>query len=239
MALSGSYDWTLNRDQVITGALRKLAVLPSGGTPSAAQISDASEALNALVKAFQADGMPLWALTSHTFTVTSGTATYAIGVSQTLDTVAPLKVMQALYTVSGASAVPMNVYNRYDFNMLPNLSTVTGTPVNLYYQPTSGASGEPIGSIKLWPVPNDSTTTITLHYQRPFNDMDAAGNNFDFPSYWIQALIYNLAWALAPEYGIPPTDRGFLAKEAQHWKDEALSYGSEEGSVYFQPDTQR
>ena len=238
MALSGSYDWTLNRDQVITGALRKLAVLPSGGSASTAQTNDAAEALNALVKAFQADGMPLWAITSHTFTVTSGTASYNIGVGATLNTVAPLKVIQALRTVSGTSAVPMNVYNRYDFNQLPNLSTVTGIPVNLYYQPTLGTTSEPYGIVKLWPVPNDSTTTVTIHYQRPYQDMDSASNNFDFPSYWIQALIYNLAWVLSPEFGVPPTDRKILAQEAQYWKGEALSYGSEEGSVLFQPNTQ-
>ena len=238
MALSGTYAWTLNRDQVITGALRKLAVLPSGGTPSAAQISDASEALNALVKAFAADGMPLWAITSHTFQTVDGTSSYTIGVGQTLNVAAPLKVIQALYTISGASAVPMNVYNRYDYQQLPNLSTIEGTPVNLYYQPTSGATGEPTGTVKLWPVPDDSTTNITIHYQRPFNDMSASGNNFDFPSYWIQALIYNLAWALSPEYGIPPTDRKILAQEAQFWKEQALSYGSEEGSMFFQPDIQ-
>jgi hypothetical protein len=236
LALSGSFDWTLNRDQVITGALRKLAVLASGAAPTTNQTNDAAEALNAIVKAFQADGMPLWAISSYTFTVTSGTATYTIGVGQTQNTVAPLKVLQALRTVSGQSAVPMNVYNRYDFNALPNLTTITGTPVNLYYQPSSGTSGEPTGTIKLWPVPANSTDTITLHYQRPFNDLDGATNNFDFPSYWIQALIYNLAWSLCPEYGIPPTDRSVLSKEAMYWKQEALNYGSEEGSLYFQPE---
>ena len=235
MATSGSTDWSLNRDQVITGALRKLAVLPSGGTPSAAQISDASEALNALIKAFHADGMPVWKITSTTFTCVDGTSSYTIGPSgYTITAAQPLKVIQALYTVSGASAVPMNVYNRYDFNQLPNLSTIEGTPINLYYQPLRTS-----GVIKLWPTPDNSTTTITIHYQAPFEDMDAAANDFDFPAYWIQALIYNLAWVLAPEYGIPPTDRSILQKEAMYWKGEALSYGSEEGSLYLQPDNKR
>jgi hypothetical protein len=76
---------------------------------------------------------------------------------------------------------------------------------------------------------------VTIHYQRPYEDMDAAANNFDFPAYWMQALIYLLAWSLAPEYGIPPTDRGILRDEAKHWKTEALSFGTEEGSMYFQP----
>jgi hypothetical protein len=238
MALSGSYDWTLTRDQVITGALRKLGVLPNGTSPSTAQTNDAADALNALVKAFQADGMPLWAITSHTWTVTAGTASYTIGVGQTLNTVAPLKVFQAFYTIADSNQTPMNVYNRYDFNQLPvNGTTIEGTPVNLYYQPTSGSSGEPTGTIKLWPVPVDSTTQVTIHYQRPYNDMDSASNNFDFPSYWIQALIYNLAWSLSPEYGVPPTDRTLLAEEAKYWKDYALGFGSEEGSVFIQPYT--
>jgi hypothetical protein len=92
--------------------------------------------------------------------------------------------------------------------------------------------------IQLWPTPDDSTTVITLDYQRPFDDMDATDNNFDFPAYWMQALIYNLAWSLAPEYGTPPTDRGILQKEAMYWKQEALSYGSEEGSMFLSPNTQ-
>jgi hypothetical protein len=230
MATSGSYDWKLNRSQVITAALRKLAVLPSGGSPSTAQLSDGGDALNAILKAFHADGMPLWVMTSKSFTVTSGTSSYTIGISQTINAPQPLKVVQATRTLTGQSAVPMDIYNQYDFNQLPNLSTVTGTPVNLYYQPLMDT-----GTIKLWPVPNDSTTSITVYYQRPFQDMDVAADDLDFPNYWTQAIIYNLAWALAPEFGVPPTDRNILAQEAKFWKDEALSYGTEEGSLFFQP----
>jgi hypothetical protein len=238
VALSNSYDWTLTRAQVIAGALRKLGVLPSGGSPSSAQTNDAAEALNALVKAFHADGMPLWAITSTNFTVTSGTSSYTIGPSKTVNVAAaPLKVLQARRTPSGSPDVALNVYNRYDFNSLPTSSSITGTVVNLYYQPVL-TTGVATGVVQLWPIPDDSTTVITLDYQRPFDDMDATDNNFDFPAYWMQALIYNLAWALAPEYGTPPTDRAILQKEAVYWKQEALSYGSEEGSVYLSPNTQ-
>lgn len=229
MATSNSTDWSLNRDQVITGALRKLAVLPSGGTPTAAQIADASEALNALIKAFQADGMPLWKIASQSFTVVDGTSSYTVGPSQTVDCPKPLKVLQAFRTPSGGTNTPMNVYNRYDFNMLPLSSE--GSPVNFYYQPLNTT-----GTIKLWPTPDNSTDSITFHYQAPYEDMDAAGNDFDFPSEWVQPLIYNLAWSLAPEYGIPPTDRSILQKEAMYWRDYVLSMGSEEGGIFFQPE---
>lgn len=234
MATSNSTDWSLNRDQVITSALRKLAVLPSGGTPTSAQINDAAMALNALVKAFQADGMPLWKISSQSFTVTSGTSSYTVGPSQTVNCPKPLKILQAFRTPSGGVNIPLNIYNRYDFNDLPQGTDYTGDAVNLYYQPLRTT-----GTIKLWPTPDDSTTSITFHYQSPFEDMDAASDDFDFPSEWMQALIYNLAWSLAPEYGIPPTDRSLLQKEAQYWHQYALSMGSEEGSIFFQPDRNR
>jgi hypothetical protein len=211
MSTSGSTDWALTR----------------------AQTNDASDALNAIIKAFHADGMPLWAITAYSFTTVAGTDSYTIGPSKTLNTAAyPLKIIQASYTLSGGSDVPMNIYNRQDFVKLPSSSAITGNPINLYYQPLST-----YGVINLWPIPVNSTTTIIIHYQRPFEDMDSTTDNFDFPAYWTQALIYYLAWALAPEYGIPPTDRGILQKEAMYWKAEALSYGSEEGSLIFQPDT--
>lgn len=235
MATSGTYIWTQTRVQVITGALRKLGALPSGGAPTAAQTSDASDALNAIIKAVQADGMPVWAMASTTFTVTSGVGTYSVGPGLTVNvTSAPLKVVQAQRTLVGGENVPLDIKDRYDFNALPVNSTVIGTPVALYYQPLSSTTGGPIGTVNLWPNPNDSTTVITLDYQRPYSDMNADTDNLDFPSYWIMPLIYLLAWALAPEFGTPVNEREALQKEALYWKEEALSYGTEEGSVFFQ-----
>lgn len=230
MATSNSTDWSLNRDQVITGALRKLAVLPSGGTPSANQVSEAKDALNALVKALQVDGMPLWKINSRSFTVVDGTSSYTVGPSQTINCPKPLRIIQATRTPSGGVNIPMNTYTRYDFNDLPQGSSVEGEPLNLYYQPLRTT-----GVIKLWPTPDNSTTSITFHYHSPFEDMDGASDDFDFPSEWIMALIYKLAWVMSPEYGIPPNDRSALMKEAEYWHQYALSGGSEEGSLTFQP----
>jgi hypothetical protein len=229
MATSNSTNWSLNRDQVISSALRKLGVLPSGGTPSTAQVNDATDALQALVKAFQADGMPLWKVHTTSFSTVAGTYIYSVGPSQTVDSPKPLRILQAFRILSGTPNVPLNIYTRYDFNDLPQSSSITGTPVNLYYQPLSTT-----GTIHLWPIP-DSVITIAFHCVSPYEDMDASSNDFDFPSEWIQALIYNLAWALAPEYGIPPLDRGILQKEAEYWHQYVLSMGTEEGSIYIQP----
>ena len=222
----------MDRDDIITAALRKLGVLPSGASPSTNQLNDGVSALNAILKAFQADGMPLWKIIAYNFTVTSGTSTYNIGPTQTLNTNKPLRVIQALRTPNSGVNVPMNIYTRYDFELLPN--DATGDPVNIYYQPL-----ETYGVIQLWPTPDNSTTSITISYQSPYEDMTGASDDLDFPSEWTQAVIYNLAWALAPEYGIPPIDRSMIQKEAQYWHDYALSMGTEEGGLFIQPDWTR
>lgn len=230
MATSGSTDWALNRDQLITVALRKLTVIPSGGTPSASQINDCVDSLQAIVKAFNADGMALWKRSNTTFNTVSGTSSYTIGTGSTISVPRPLKLLKALaFQSSTADGVPMEIETQYDFNTLP--VTATGFPTHISYLP-----GRTTGTISLWPQPDSSTYQVKLYYQLPYEDMDSSTNDFDFPPEWMMAIIYNLAWVMAPEYGIPILDRKQLQAEADYWHAFALSMGSEEGSIKLQPD---
>jgi len=232
MSTSGTSTWSLKRDAVINSALRKLVVLSGGSSPATFETTNASEALNAMIKGFQADGMPLWAINEYTFTTTANTSLYNIGVGETLNTPMPLKVIQGYRIEStGAMNIPLNIYNHYDFNLLPQNATA-GEPVTLYYQPLSTT-----GKIKLWPTPIDADTTITIVYQRPFEDMVTSTDDFDFPAYWTEALVYGLAWRLSYEYGTPILDRQELQKTAEFFHEKALSFGTEEGSLFFMPST--
>lgn len=231
MSTSGTTTWKLNRNELITAALRKLAVLSGGSSPETYQITDGTQALNAMIKGFQTDGMPVWSIKSYTFPVSLSDPDYLIGPGQQFDTAMPLKVLQAWRnSPNNFSNVPMNIYTNYNYDLLP-LTLSSGTPVNLYYQPMKEH-----GVINLWPKPNDTSITITIRYQAPFEDMTSATDDLDFPSYWTEAVIYGLAARLAPEYGIPLQDRQLLQKEAMEYHANALSFGTEEGSFYFQPD---
>jgi len=231
MSLSGTTSWSLQRDAIINAALRKLAVLSGGSSPEAYEITNASETLNAMIKSFQVDGMPVWKMTTYSFPTVANTSTYTIGTGQTLNTPVPLKIIQAWRNQStNSSNVPMNVYTNYNYNLLPTTAT-SGTPVNLYYQPKASS-----GVISVWPTPADANTTIYIRYQDAFQDFNASTNDLDFPPYWTEAVIYGLAWRLAPEYGLPPQDRADIKNEALYFKNEALSFGTEEGSLFMQPD---
>jgi hypothetical protein len=232
MSTSGTSTWKLNRNEIISAALRKLGVLSGGSSPETYQVTNGTEALNALVKRLEADGMPLWSIKSYTFTTVAGDADYPIGPTQTYVAPKPLKIFQAWRNQDTSySNIPLNIYTNYNYDLLPLVNS-SGTPVNLYYQPF-----REYGMVNLWPKPSDSTTSITIRYQAPFEDMTNATDDLDFPSEWTDAVIYLLAVSLAPEYGVPLQDRQLLKKEADELHATALMFGTEEGSLFFQPDT--
>lgn len=79
MATSGSTNFTLNRDELITLAYEDMNVIRSGGTPTSDQISYASKRLNVMLKAFQADGMQLWVIKKVTIIPVLGQQSYSMG----------------------------------------------------------------------------------------------------------------------------------------------------------------
>jgi hypothetical protein len=72
MATSGSYDFTVTRDQLIELSHQHIGALGEGESCTTAQITEAARLLNMLVKLRAADGMPLWALKRGTILPVTG-----------------------------------------------------------------------------------------------------------------------------------------------------------------------
>ncbi len=231
MATSGSTDFSVSRDDIIKRALRIIGVLAQGETPTTNQTTEAAVALNGLVKAWEADGMPLWAIKSFSVPLTTGVSTYQIGLGKTVNTPKPLKVIQAFnHNVSSNVDVPIRIITRQEYNILGN-KTSRGNPIQIYYEPLNE-----YGILHVFPVPStveQTANTIVIYYQRSFEDFDAANDTPDFPQEWYDAITYGLATRLAPEYGLDMASRKTLWQEMSIIKQEALNFGLEEGSLFF------
>jgi len=228
MTTSGTYDFSINRDQLIYGALRLAGVIAQGETPTASQVSDAATTLNMLVKAWMADGMPLWAIRTVTITPVAGQNTY------TYNTPKLLKPIQAWNRQTASQVdIPMRMISRQEYNILGNKST-TGNPIQLFFNPNLNST-----EIKLFPTPDATSAAQNVIYivaQVPYQDFDTATDTPDFPQEWYEAVKYGLAVRLAGEYNIDIETRRTLTGEAAAIKQEALSFGTEETSLYFQRD---
>lgn len=232
MTTSGSTDFSVDRDKLITGALRLLGVVAQGESPNTTQITEASEALNMMVKAWEADGMPLWALKTTQVPLTAGAASYTIGLGQTVNTAKPLKIIQCWNRNSTSNVdIPVRIITKQEYNILGN-KTTSGNPIQIYYEPQIDS-----GTLYTFPVADtssESQNSLYIVYQRPFEDFDASTDTPDFPQEWYEAIKYGLAVRLAPEYGLDSESRKFLLQEYATVKATAMSFGTEEGSLYFQ-----
>lgn len=231
MSTSGSTNFSVTRDDIITRALSLLGVTAAGGSYD---LTDAALVLNTLVKAWMADGLQLWAITSYNVPLTNAINHYTIGLGQTINIPKPLKIIQAFNRNTSTNIdIPMRIVTRQEYNMLGNKS-VSGNPIQLYYSPQ-----RVYGDLYVFPTPTSveaASNVIVINYQRPFEDFDTGTDEPDFPQEWFDALSYGLACRLAPTYGIPINDRKQLWNEMTIIKQEAMNFGLEEGSMFFSVD---
>ena len=105
MTTSNSVDFSISRDDLIEAALKHIAALGDGETPSATQYTEASLLLNMLVKAKMADGMPLWALKTGYVLPTTGASSISLGPSGGAATLSYTQTTTSAAAADGASTI--------------------------------------------------------------------------------------------------------------------------------------
>lgn len=225
MATSGNTSYESNRDNLVKAALRKIGKLSEGEAPSTEDYTNCTQALNNVVLRFATLGMPLWKRIELPVTIVAGTVNYTISNA--------LKVAQVvLRDTTGGTQYELINKSRYDYNRLPNNST--GIPVHWTYNPNLEN-----GTLTIWPTPDSgaaASKSLIVVYQKEFDGFVNSTDTPDFPAYWTDAIIYELAANVAPEYGVPLQDRQVLKAEAKEYLSQAQGYGDEDTSLFLQPD---
>jgi hypothetical protein len=218
-------NYQLTRDQVINGALRLCGVLDPEETATVNQISTAAESLNRLCASWENKGLPLWKVKKHTVNFVANQNSYVISTNR------PLEVTNMLLhnNISNAD-ITMVRLSRQEYLLLGNKQS-TGTPTQYYYEYDTLQ-----GTFFVYPTPDQSAANnmqLQLWYREPFDTVDSASSIPDFPKEFVNALAWNLAVQLAPEYGVPQPKLGFLAKQAEKEEKDAFDYNIEHTSIYF------
>lgn len=246
MATTGTYTDNANNLAIISAALRKINRLGDFETltTSDKRYVAALAALKLLCKEFANYGMPLWAIEELSIPFSNAGFTDINGVTIAISgaditNIAPMKVIQAIRRDGTQDIdVPMMMYTQDYYNTLSK-KTVTGAPLGWTYYPTNTSVVTPVvGLLKVWPLPDTywaANGSIYIRYQRPIQDVGTDTNDLDFPAEWQRAIVYSLAYDLAPEYGIDINLRSALKADKEQLVAQALSFMTEEGDFNIQP----
>lgn len=197
--------------EVISSALRKIGGLSSGETIETSRQAEALTALKVMLRSWGALSMNIFATVKESHTLTGGTGSYTWGTGGAINTARPNQVIGAYILEGGTTSYPVDIIAEGVYRDISAKST-TGIPTSLFLH-----TDYPLATVYLYPVP-DSAYTIYLDSYKPFTEVGSFNLVTDqivFPSYYEEAIIYNLAIRLAPEYGKNvSTEVGAIAKSA-------------------------
>jgi len=105
----------------------------------------------------------------------------------------------------------------------------TGAPVSVYLRE---AAVNP--ELFIWPTGGtDNHHSLVIEYLTYFQDLDATTNNLDLPPEGVNALVYQLACELAPEYGLSIQEQRNLKSISDEKVEAFFDYMVEDAPVVF------
>lgn len=183
---------------IVKASLRKIAVLGYGSTLSDDEAQDGLDALNAMVASWSVDDAIIYTESTYGESWSAGVTSKTIGSGGDIDTIRPTSIIAATYSISN-NEYGLSIEGEAERAKIFDL-TIQGTPSTLYYN-----ANFPLATIYLWRVPNQAGT-LKLYYRIPLTSFSTLDSNFAFPPEYEEALIYNLAVRLAPEYEKEPSN---------------------------------
>lgn len=229
MATSGTYSFTVTRDDIINSALRLIKAQGDRDSAVGARLANCASALNIMVKSWVMNGLPLWAVQDIAIPMAAGQAQYPIGPASSQQR--PLRILDAYLRDATGNDVSLQLTSRYDWDTLGQKNS-PGVPNQIFYDPQLNN-----GIVTVYNVPTDTSHTMHLVIQRQFQDFNLATDNPDFPQEAYQALKYCLAEELYPEIGDLQNVAlfQFIVGKAKVAKDDLFAFGQEWASITFSP----
>lgn len=175
---------------IIKAALRSIGVIATGETPTAAEMADGLEAMKMMLRNWSAQNIRLYYTMQETLNMT-GAASYTIGSGGNLDTVRPVSIRGAW-----CSDWPVRVIDEDQYRQV-RMTGTSGTVESVWYSPEY-----PLGKLYPWP---QGGSLLYLDSLKPLTDPTAITSSIAFPPEYDDAIKYNLAVRLGPEYEKEPS----------------------------------
>lgn len=183
----------MNANTIIASALRKLLVVPAGGTPTATQYAVGLELLNDIIVLWSADNRLIYEESLEEISINSGTQSFTLGSTGDYVTAKPVDVIAASIRDSGKE-YPLDIIDRNIYERFSD-KTLTHRPQYLYFRNT-----EPDSTLYF-----DTTTgaayTLILTSNKALTTFPDGTTDINLPPHYEGALKAALTVEIAPEMG--------------------------------------
>jgi hypothetical protein len=189
--------------EVLNGAFKKLSVLGTGETLTAEMSQDARASLNLMLRSWSIRNVSVIVTVGETFPLVGNTGLYTIGPTGNFNTVRPTRILNASIKDANNLFTPVKIITEDFFLSFGDRDFSAGLPDRLWYEPAI-----PLGRIHLYVKPMNSSYQLEIRSQKPFLAVVALDDDleidYDFAPAYDEAIVYNLAVRIAPDYGLTP-----------------------------------
>jgi hypothetical protein len=195
MAVSGTYDFNLDIDEVIQEATEMIG----GEDTLGHEPASARRSINLMLKDWQNRGVLLWTTSVSSVTVSASVTAYSLS-SSTVD---------ALEVVLNRdnTDIQLERITPEEYLLIPN-KTQTGRPTQY-----SIRRGRDNPTLSLWPIPENSTDVLKMEIFSELEDVDkSAIQNADVPKRFLPCLTCGLAYYMAMKRPLVPENRIMMLK---------------------------
>lgn len=185
---------------ILKGSLRLIGALGEGETPTSQMYSDSLTALNEFIDSLANSPLAIYSTQTQSFTWPANTTSRTLGPSGNFVGVSPVSLDEGThFEDSSGFSYGVHQIPESEYQLIPD-KTITGTyPTRMFVNYT-----EPNVTIYVYPVPSVALTfkaVSLLELTQP----STINTNLVIPSGYDRFFRYNLAVALAAEFGVEPS----------------------------------
>lgn len=179
---------------IIKSTLRIIGAISSGENPTADESNDALQSLNSMLGLWSINGLLVYEIKRETFDLVAGQQVYTFGLTGNFNSVRPNQILDANSLENGIET-PLEILNHQQWAGISSKNVSSSVPSKLYLE-----KSYPLAKINLWPIPN-VTNQIVIQSLKNLPAFTSINDDVILPDGYEEALKYNLALRLAPEYG--------------------------------------
>lgn len=187
---------------IITDAYLIDGILQPGDSPSASMGAQGLSCLNQILGQWSLMPLTIPVTAREEFALTSGRGgpsdPYTIGPGGDFDTTRPTTITNVGLLITADEEITRSVFTTDAYASIVQKELASAYFTGIYYSPTFSGG---LGTINLWPVPSDSSTSLVLYRLVQLSEFATISTAVDFPPGALPALTYELAKWLALRFG--------------------------------------